>query len=160
ELVLRVARPPRTWFRTVDERGAPIAGAIAELPDGKSSDPTDSDGLGSAVGNTLKAVGAASRMVVPGEPRAKATGSRDDPLVFVLEPVNRLVVRLPTEDGSVPAARRVRLLAAVDLFAGHRFQVELDKRFGSSEASCMRNGQHQADGSTRWTESRASAFAD
>src|SRR5262249_21173884 len=60
----------------------------------------------------------------------------------------------------VPAARRVELQSAVDMFTGHRFQVQLDQHFGSSEANCMRNGKHQADGSTRWTESRATAFAD
>jgi RNA polymerase sigma-70 factor (ECF subfamily) len=160
ELVLCVARPPRTWFRAVDERGAPIAGALAELPDGKTSDPTDADGLRSFAGKTVRAVGAPGRMVVPGEPRAKAAGSRDDPLVFVLEPVNRLAIRLRTEDGGVPAARRVVLQAAVDLFAGHRLQVELDQRFGSSQADCMRKGTHQADGSTRWTESSAIVTAD
>ena len=159
EVVVRLRRAAITHFLVIDAKGAPIAGARVQCR--RLSAPTGADGRGSfGEPRSDYLVGARGYQVVPAVPRAPATGTGDDPLVYVLSPANRLVLRLRTPAGSVPAARHVELRAAQDLFAGGRFQRELDRRLGASRADCSRSGKRMPDGSYLWRSSTATIQAD
>jgi hypothetical protein len=139
QVVVRLPRAGVTHFLVLNEHGAPLAAARV---DGYRATVTGADGRGTFASQREGVlVGARGYQVVVAEPRAPAAGTPEDPLVFVLQRANRLLLRLRAPDGAVPAVDLVELVelrSAEDLFAGKRIQREFDLEFGGYRASCTR----------------------
>ncbi|HLQ37071.1 MAG TPA: hypothetical protein VK348_04680, partial [Planctomycetota bacterium] len=148
DIVVRLQRAPTTHFLAVGKGGQPIAGA--RVLSNRASEPTGPDGRGVFIGPPDHLlVGAPGCQIMPAEPARPAAGTIDDPLVFVLVPGNRLVLRVRNTMGEVPILWEIVLRSRRNLFAGpaNNAQTELHHLLGSSHM----NGH--------WSDKQASAFA-
>jgi RNA polymerase sigma-70 factor (ECF subfamily) len=158
EIVVRLLRAPVTHFRVHDEKGAAVAGA--RVQSNGISEPTDGEGRGTFVGPRERLlVGAPGFQVVAAKASRPAAGTRDDPLLFVLARANRLVLKLRTPEGGAAVAR-VELRSRESIFAGARFQSDLDRCLGDTEADGQSGSKAMPDGSSVPTFAVASMQAD
>lgn len=149
---VRLPRAAAAHFLAVDAAGAPIAGARV-LANG-ASEPTGRDGRGTFRGGAkdVRCVGAPGCVVGPCEPRGPASGTRDDPLVFVLQPANSLRLRFVDGDGRALVPPRTELRTASPAFTSGAFPTALDEAFGTTARGGSATPVTLADGMATFTD--------
>jgi RNA polymerase sigma-70 factor (ECF subfamily) len=149
ELTVYLDRPGITHFRCIDPEGRGIAGARVKA--NNTSAPTGGDGRGAFAGvpADIRLVGSPLHRIGPLAPKTPASGTAEDPLVFVLEPTNAVHIR--TEGGEA-GARTCLVRSGTGMFAGGRSGEFFDQEIGGVELNHSSVGSTLPDGSTHWYE--------